>query len=315
MPIGQFLIFFILLLIGFLCKRFKVFSDSAVNGINTFVINISYPCLILARTTAMEMEHNIFINFVSTGLIYLGMLFLFAAYSRLYCHARRFPDEERPAIELAIISPNNGFMGFPIALTFFGDLGLLYMVACSIALNCLFFTYGIKLMNRGRGVPGESMLKKFLKFLLMLAYPKVSAAIIGVVLCYNHISLPKIAEDFCELVGGVATPMAMISIGTMLAGSFGFHSFRKRAIIEPALNKLFVIPALCAVIVWFLPLDPLCITTLIVCNALPIAATVPILCEQYKRDSGSASEALVITTIFSIVTIPLLIWGLGALGV
>jgi len=307
MPFEQFIIFFLLLITGFFCKKYNVFSDSAVSGINTFIIYIGYPCLILVRTTALDMDHRIFINFLFAFFINLGLLLLFGTYGRFYCRGKRFHDDDKPVAELALMSSNNGFIGFPVAVSFFGDLGLFYMVACNIALNTTFFTYGVSVMRRGRA-SNESFKKKAAGFFLMLASPKVSVAIAGIILCYNHITLPEIANDFCSIVGSIATPMAMISIGTMLAGNFGPRSFKKHAVMEPVLNRLFIVPLASAAIVWFLPLDPLVKTIIIVSNALPVATMVAILSEQYNQNKGLAGETIVISTLFSMVTVPLVIW-------
>ncbi|MDR3364080.1 MAG: AEC family transporter [Clostridiales Family XIII bacterium] len=314
MPIGQFIVFFLLLLTGFFCKKYHVFTDAAVNAINKFIILIAYPCLILVRTTALDMDQRIFANFMLAAFVTLGLLLFLGAYAHLYGRARHFPAEDAPIAEFVIFSPNNGFMGFPIAFTFFGDIGLLYMVACNIALNTTFFTYGIALMKRGRRLPGESPLKKIAVFFSMLINPKVSAAIVGIVLCSNHVKLPGIALDYLDSVGAVATPLAMISIGTMLAGGFGLGSFRKPIVIECVLNKLVIVPLIAAAIVLFLPLDPLVKTILIVSNALPVATTAPILAEQYGRYKDFAGEALVITTIFSMATVPFAVWLLHHAG-
>jgi len=312
MPFEQFIIFFLLLLTGFFCKKYNVFSDSAVSGINTFIIYVGYPCLILVRTTALEMDHRIFSNFMLAFFINLGLLLLSGTYARLYCRGKRFYDADKPVAELAIISSNNGFIGFPVAVSFFGNLGLFYMVACNIALNTTFFSYGVSVMRRGRA-SGESFKKKLTGFFLMFASPKVSVAIAGIILCYNRIALPSIANDFCSIVGSTATPLAMISIGTMLAGNFGLQSFKKRIVMGSVMNRLFIMPLVSAAIVWFLPLDPLVKTIIIVSNALPVATMVAILSERYDQNKGLASETIVISTLFSMATVPLVIWLLTSL--
>ncbi|MDR0876110.1 MAG: AEC family transporter [Clostridiales Family XIII bacterium] len=302
---GQFIIFFLLLFTGFACKKIGIFSDTMITGINKFIILVAYPCLILARTVSLEMEPSIFTNFILTMFINFGLLMLFGGMTFLLYRARRYPKEDASISEFATMSSNNGFMGFPIAVTFFGDLGLLYMVASNIALNTMFFTYGIGLMGRDRKRPKESVRKKIVRYVSLIANPKISSAIVGVVLCYNHIMLPEIAMDYLELVGSVATPLAMISIGTMLAGGFGPKSFATMRVMEPAIYKLFLIPLITFVIVWFLPLDPMVKTILVVGNAMPVATTVAILCEQYDRNKSYAGEMLVVSTIFSMATVPL----------
>jgi len=315
MLIDQFIVLFALLLTGFLCKRFSVFSDSAVNGINTFVIYIGYPCLILVKTASMDMNHSVFLNFLFVLFISIGLFLLFGVYARLYFRGRRFSGDDRSTLELATFLPNNGFIGFPVAITFFGNAGLLFMVASNVAMNFTTFTYGLTILKRGRETTPDSLRKTFLTVLRRLASPNISAAIAGIILCYNGIKLPGAATGFLDTVGNIATPMAMIAIGTMLVGSFGPHTFKKRAVMEPMLNKLFVMPLVTAVIVWFLPLVPLAKTIMIVANALPTAAVTAVLCEQYKRDKALASETVVISTLISMVTIPLAIWVLGNLRI
>jgi predicted permease len=314
MPTGQFIVFFLLLLTGLLCKKYGVLTDAAVNSLNKFLLNIGIPCLIFARTATLGMDPSIFVNFMLAFAINLGLLMLFAAYARLYCRGKRFAEDDKPVVEYAIMAPNDGFMGFPVASTFFGNLGLLYMVGVNIAFNMTIFTYGIALMKRGRGAPGESMRQKLMVFARMIIDPKVSAAIVGIILCYNRVQVPGVALEYFEAVGSLATPLSMISIGTMLAGRFGLQSFRSRGIMEPVLNKLFVMPAIAAAVVWFLPLDPLVKTILIISNALPVGTTVAIQAEQYGRNKDIASAARVISTIFSIATVPAAIWFLHHSG-
>jgi len=311
MPVEQFIIFFLLLITGFFCKKYGIFSDPAINAINKFVIIVGYPCLILGRTTALEMGPAIFTNFLLALFLNIGLLLLAGFYAWVYCRGKRFPEEDKPVAEFAIMSSNNGFMGFPVALAFFGDLGLLYMIGANIALNTVFFTYGVKTLNRGVKVPAESRLKKLLKLLLMFAHPKLSAAFVGIILCYNHVKLPDFSMEFLNTVGSIAPPLAMISIGTMLASGFGVHSFKKRPVMEVVLNNLFVVPVMAAVVVWFLPIDPLLKTIIIVSHTMPVAAMVPIFTEQHGRKTGFAGETVVVATIFSMVTIPVAIWALS----
>ena len=304
-----------LLITGLFCKKYGVLTDAAINALNKFIIIIGYPCLILARTTTLDMGHTIFINFLLSLSITLGIFILLAAYSHLYCRSDRFPAEDKAVYEFAIIAPNNGFMGFPVALTFFGDLGLLYMIGTNIALNIIFFTFGITIFKRGRETAKETVSEKLLRFVKMIAHPGIVAAIVGIVICYNNIELPGILSGYLNLVGAVATPMAMISIGTMLAGGFGINSFKKRQVMEPVLNKLIIMPVITALIVWFLPIDPLVKTLLVISNTMPVATMVPIFSEQYGRNKNAAVEILVVSTLFSMATIPAAVWILPHLGI
>jgi len=314
MLVELFVVFFLLLLTGFFCKKLGFFTDAAINSINKFIIFVGFPTLIIGRTAALDMEGRIFINFLLALFISFGIMFLYVLYAKLYCRGKRFPAEDKALYEFAMMAPNNGFMGLPIAFTFFGDLGLLYMIGANTALNIFFFTFGIKMMDRNKVKTVKSVKENIISGIKTIAHPGICAAIAGIVICYSGVELPGIAKGYLDIVGAVATPLAMVSIGTMLADGFGPGSFKKRLVMENALNKNFIIPLIAAVIVWFLPLDPLVKTIIIVSNTMPVATMVAIFSEQYGRNKTAAVEMLVVSTLISMATIPTAIWVLHSLG-
>jgi len=205
-------------------------------------------------------------------------------------------------------------MGFPIVVTFYGNLGLLYMIGANIAMNVILFSYGISIFNRGRKIHDETAVKKLLRVVKMIVHPGIIAAIAGIILCYNRIELPGFIWDYLDIVGAVVIPMAIISIGTMLAGGFGINSFKKKIVMGPVLNRLLVAPVITAILVWFLPIDPFVKTILIVSHVMPVAVMVPMFEEQYGLNKGYAVELVVVSTLISMVTIPFAIWILHFIG-
>lgn len=303
--VEQFILFFALILTGYICKRQGIITDGMDRSLNRFIISISFPCLILHRMVNLNISDKAFAGFLMAVGICLGLFVVFAIYTFMYVKIRKFKDELRPIAEFAIISPNNGFMGFPVAVAFLGSLGLLYMVASNLALNLMFFTYGIILMKRGRNSEKKSFSMMLLEFVKLLINPKISAAIIGLILCYNHILLPSVVDEYISMIGAVSSPMALIFIGSTLYGSSFKTIIRKVKVMEISINKLIVIPLITLAIVYFIPIPNIIKAVLVIGNALPVATTVPIFCELYDRDKNAAGEALFMSTVISIVTIPL----------
>ncbi|MDX9888674.1 MAG: AEC family transporter [Anaerovoracaceae bacterium] len=304
---GQFIIFFALLVTGYLCRKTNLIDDGMNKSINNFIIYIAYPCLILVRIGSLEMVEGIFQNFIFTLVIYTFLFAVYGFYSLAYVHARKFPKDLRPVAEFSIISPNNGFMGYPIAFAFFGELGLLYMIACNISLNIMLFSYGIHLMKRdeeGYRMGFRVIMKSFGKLLLN---PNIISAALGLIICGNNLEMPGTLVTYLELVGGVATPMVMIYIGSTLTKSNIFTIIKNKMIIEIVINRLFVIPAITLLIVFFLPMDPLIKTICVLSSAFPCAAAVPVFAELYNNKKSLASEALFLSTIISLVTLPIII--------
>lgn len=304
----QFIIIFELTITGYLCRKRGIIDDGMNRGMNKFIIMIAYPCLILDRMGNLGMPKGAFQSFGITVLISLVMFFVIGGYAYLYMKARKYSAEDAPVAEFAVFAPNNGFMGFPIAFMFLKDLGLLYMIACNLSLNIIFFTYGIKLMKRGKDLPKKNLWSKVLEVGVLLVNPKISAAVIGLILCYFEIRLPEALNTYLSLVGGIATPMAMIFIGSTLATCKIKDCMKDRMVLEVSVNKLIMAPIITAAIIWFMPIDPLVKAVLILGNAIPVATTVPIFSEQFDRNKEMASEVLFVTTLFSTVTIPIAVW-------
>jgi predicted permease len=303
----QVILLFALILTGYLCKKGKIVNDGMTRGMNKFIITLAYPCLILSRTTQLTIAADAFLNFLLTVLFSVALFLLFGGYAFLYGKVRKFPYETAPIAEFSILAPNNGFLGFPVAVTFFGDIGLLYMVACNLGLNIVFFSYGITLVTRGREKASVSFVRRFWELLKLIFNPKIFATIIGMILNYNQLQLPGVLSLYVSTIGSIATPMAMILIGAMLSDSRISNVIRSKLLIETSVSKLIIVPLITLGIVYFLPIDTTVKMILIVGNALPVATTVPILSEQYDRDKVFASETLFLSTICAIITVPLVI--------
>ncbi|QHI72103.1 AEC family transporter [Aminipila terrae] len=305
---GRFLVLFALMITGYILAKKKIFDSNTTHAINRFIVYFAYPCLLVEKISALKMETSTFINFIivlilSTILFYLGY-----GIAYLYGRARKFPRENANVAEFAMASPNDGFMGFPIALLFFGDMGLLFMLAHNSALNLYFFTLGISMMKRNKDEKKKISFGSIFKAgAHLIMNPNIVALIAGLILCSAGVKLPVPFEDYLLYIGNVATPMAMIYIGTSLAKSNFMEIIKNKRIIECCLMKLIWLPLITYGIMIFLPVSNIIKITCILGSCFPTAATVPMLAEQEQQDSRLGSEILFLSTIFSVVTIPMTI--------
>ena len=205
--------------------------------------------------------------------------------------------------------PNNGFMGFPVALIFFGDSGLLLMLAHNAAMNFFIFTYGVKLLRDMKTDEHPPVTpKRFFKAALkLLLNPNILALFIGFAFSLSGIGVPGVLDEYLLYIGNVSTPMAMIFIGSSLT-RYKFRDIISSVMtIEGSVIKLLVLPLLTLAAVAFLPVDPLIRSILVLGISFPTAATVSMLAEQEGLDAGVASKILFLSTVASIGTVPLLI--------
>ena len=147
---AQFFVLFAIMLTGYLFRKKGIIDGGMDNSLNKFIVYFAYPCMIILNIGTLEMNHRLMVNFFLVVVVYVAIFFAFSVYVRLYTKARKFPAESSNVAEFAMVSPNNGFMGFPVALIFFGEEGLFLMLAANAAMNVYFFTYGMALMRRNK---------------------------------------------------------------------------------------------------------------------------------------------------------------------
>lgn len=304
----QFFVLFAVIFTGYVLRRVGVIDDAMNNGLNRFIVYFAYPCLIILNIGTLELSEGLLTDF----LLMLGLtLLLFGVYSGVsyyYVKWRGFPRQNANVVELSMSSPNNGFMGLPVALLFFGEKGLLLMIAHNAAMNIYFFSYGLILLrrnNRDKGkMDGKVVVKELVKLLLN---PNVLSLVIGLFICLNAIAIPVPVAQYLGMLGNIATPMAMIFIGSTLSNCKIKEIVTNHIIIEAAMSKLLLMPFLTIPLLIFTPLKELIVATAVLGAAFPSAATVSMLAEQEGQDKEIASKILFLSTLLSMATLPFIL--------
>jgi hypothetical protein len=302
----QVFVLFAAILTGYALRRFAVIDDAMNAGLNRFIVYFAYPCLIVLSIGSLEIAEGLMTDF----LLMLGLaLVLFALYSFIayfYVKLRGFPKHNSNIVEFSMVNPNNGFMGLPIALLFFGEKGLLLMIAHNAAMNIYTFSYGLILLRRNNPNNEKLDIKGLLKGLAKLMLnPNLVSLVIGLFLCLNEIGIPSPVAQYLGMLGNIATPMAMIFIGSTLSKCRIRDILTNHIIIEATLMKLLWMPSFTWLVLAFTPIKPLIIATAILGAAFPSAATISILAEQEGQDKDLSSQILFLSTLFSLLTLNL----------
>jgi predicted permease len=245
--------------------------------------------------------------------------------------ALRPPAEDRGIYRNFFALSNSGFMGFPVSLAIFGSTGMFYMVILNCILNVLLFSLGIwnvKICVRNKnkkavddalrdaaggdgaaaghepdGVPWREVLKDVMS-------PPVIALLIGFLLLLTQISLPDGVMAILDSIGGTMAPLSMMVIGLQLTESHLGKVILNRRLIIMSLIRLIGLGALSFIIL--LPfyrsgvISPMAMGVLTLNLMLPCAAMIAVFAEEYGGNVKIAAEGVFLSTLFSIVTIPVL---------
>ncbi|MDR3096097.1 MAG: AEC family transporter [Paraburkholderia sp.] len=294
-----------LIFAGFACRRCGVLGPTAASELNRFVVWLALPALlfdILAHATWHELFQPAFVAaFSLAGL----MVFVAVVGARLMLGR---PLADASIDGLAASYPNTGYVGFPLCMIAFGPSSLTPTTIATILVVCVLFAIAIVLIETGLQSERRPhhLLVKVMRSLMR--NPLLVAPALGAIVSGAHLTPPASVETFLKLLGGAASPCALVSLGLFLAER------REKSEAPPesswwlTLSKLVVQPALTwwlAARVFVLPGQLVEIAVLLA--ALPTGTGPFMLAEYYRREAHVTSRTILHSTLGSLVTLTLIL--------
>lgn len=293
---------FALILAGWCTRRFGVLGPHATTELNRFVVYLALPTLlfdIVAHSHGAELWLPGFI-----GAFGLGSLLVLAGTVML----RRWRG--RPLADAALDGlnagyANTGYMGFPLTLATLGPAALVPTTIAAILTVCVIFGLAIILIEIGMHQQ-RSRLRMILSVLRSLAVnPLLVAPVLGGLVSFSGLTLPDPVEGVLKMLGGTASPCALVALGLFLAQRKRTTQSDFLACLPLVGFKLILQPLVVALLAGFVfRLSPLLTQTAILLAALPTGTGPFMLAEFYRRDAGTTSTVILISTILSILTVP-----------
>lgn len=306
---SQLIMLFALVFTGMGLCRAGILNKTANLAINRMVVYFAFPCMMAYKIGTMDMDPGLLKDFIVMVILSAASFVLYVLIAFLYYKARGIEDRiTRPAF-LSTLMPNSGFIGYPVALVFLGQTGLLLMIAHgAIVFNIFVFTYGITYLRRDKMEKTPFTPGKLLTLILkLLINPVIFSIPIGLIILFCHIPMDNVVGSYLEAISGLASPLAMIYVGSAIGESEVLSTFRDGTIWEISFVKLIVIPFITALCVMWLPVSPVVKATLILAASFPCAAIPVMLGQQEGLDYAQAGRALLLSTMISVVTTPLVV--------
>ncbi len=282
----------IMIVVGCVITKLGMFTEKGAAECTTLLVKIVTPCLIINSLLS------------SGGGLQAGEMLLAAAVSALSIVLsiavsllvfRKEPLERRKVLRFSVIFSNAGFMGLPLVQGIVGDRGVIYGSFFIAVFNLICWTYGYSMMSGS----GKLNLKT------ALLNPGIIGLAVGLPIYFLKISLPAVISEPISFLSGLNTPLAMLVIGSYIA-RVDFKSFISDfSVYKMAVLRLVVCPALyLAALLIIRPERDLFISSLIQ-SAAPVAANTVLFSVEYHCDSELASKTVAVSTVLSIITIPI----------
>lgn len=291
---------FLLIFAGFLVKKLNLVSEKFSKDISNFLFYVSIPCTMISSMesglTPEKLTGAVKMLIYSVAIIVGG-----AVVSKLLIKLLRETDEKKlPVYEFALTISNYGFMGWPISYALFGDTGLLYSSVFGIFINIIFYFYGGMVF-------GKSEKKATATRLTSIINPPLIGTVIGLVLFLTNSHLPGFLDDVTGYLSGTTTPLAMAVAGMILANNRLKDMVNEKKVFVYCAIRLLILPMTVFLVLKALGESGLSLAIPVLITAMPAPANVTVLTEFYKADSYLGAKIIFISTLLSMLTIPMIV--------
>jgi len=220
----------------------------------------------------------------------------------LSCRMCRIGSNVKGVWIYSIVFPNQIFMGWPVMEAVYGKEILFYAAFANMANASFAYTFGIWLMR----MTGSDKEKKTSLFKELLT-PVNLAILAGLFLFFLQLKVPAPINSAIKGLADLTTPMAMIFTGTVLAMNPLLEIVSDTRVYLIALFRNLLIPSLVFVLLCSLPIPDLVFGTILLAHTMPVAGFAAVYAGAYGNDVRLASKFISISSLFSLVTIPVFV--------
>ena len=288
---GQVVTLFLLMGVGFVMAKLGRLSPGTLGQLSNLLLYVAIPCVIIS---SMQIDPD-------PGLLRnIGIMFLITvAYYVVFCSLvpllfRSSPEDTRVVLRFSTVYANNGFMGMPLLQAVLGEGAVIFAVVATVTFNLFQWTHGVILVGGQKKISVRQA----------LINPGTIGLAVGLVLFLSGLRLPSMVGNAVDFLGDLNTPLAMVVIGGQMASTDLGRTFRRPDLYASSILKLIVIPLITALVLLPFHLPALVYCSMVILAGTPTAGTSGILAQQYNRDVGSAAQMVTLSTLLSVVTLP-----------
>ena len=293
---------FTMVILGYAACKLGYMGDKFDKKLSSIVVDITCPLLVLSSVMGDEMpDRSLILPLVGVGFLTYIILLVFGFWVPRFISKNH---DDQGMIGFSLMFANVGFIGYPIVASIFGPKAVFYAALLNVPNTFFIFTAGVML------VKGEYSIRQFNPKVLLS--PALIGAFIAAILVAFGVHTPEMIARPITMVGNITVPAALMIIGSSMARLPLREIIGSGKVYATSFLRLVIVP----LSVYFL--FRLCgVNTLInnintVVIAMPVASFGTMFCMKYGRNPSLMTEATFITTLFSIITIPLVTLLFGA---
>lgn len=289
-------ILFTIVVLGYALCKLGYMGDKFDQKLSSIVIDVTCPALILSSVMGAELpDRSLILPLLGIGFLTYILLLVFGFWVPRFVAKSR---DEQGMIGFALMFANVGFIGYPIVSAIFGPKTVFYAALLNIPNTFFIFTAGVML------VKGEHNMKSLSAKVLFS--PAMIAAFVAALMVAFGVRTPDIIARPVTMVGNITIPAALMVIGSSMARLPLKEIIGSPKVYVASLLRLVVVPLSVYFLFRFCGVSDVINNINTVIIAMPVASYGTMFCLKYGRNPSLMTEMTFVTTLGSILTIPLI---------
>ena len=289
-------ILFTIVVLGYALCKLGYMGDKFDQKLSSIVIDVTCPALILSSVMGAELpDRSLILPLLGIGFLTYILLLVFGFWVPRFVAKSR---DEQGMIGFALMFANVGFIGYPIVSAIFGPKAVFYAALLNIPNTFFIFTAGVML------VKGEHNMKSLSAKVLFS--PAMIAAFVAALMVAFGVRTPDIIARPVTMVGNITIPAAVMVIGSSMARLPLKEIIGSPKVYVASLLRLVVVPLSVYFLFRFCGVSDVINNINTVIIAMPVASYGTMFCLKYGRNPSLMTEMTFVTTLGSILTIPLI---------
>ncbi|WAM30538.1 AEC family transporter [Caldicellulosiruptor naganoensis] len=300
---------FAVISIGFIGTKTRLFSSTVKDSVSELIIKVTAPILLFTTISSRPYSTSVVKSVLALIIsAFVGIILLLVAG---YITAKLFKLQGKTFYTHIFCSAfgNTGFLSFPLLYSIFGEKGVFYAASYNIMHDFLAWSLGLSIITKHSsektkfGFINANSIAIFSAFVVYLLKGVLPTEVLSY---YNKFFLT--IYDALNPFGKTTIYLSMFFIGCLLAEV----SFKDTIKTYPAYGivafKMLIFPMLFMFMTKYMHLDNFTRLIIVLQTGMPTAIISSVLSYRYKADSSYATRTIFITTLFSLLTIPILVF-------
>ena len=290
---------FLVIALGYLLLKIKVLDVDFNQRLTTLLLSVTTPALIVSSVLSTTIEKDLS-EIIFVFIVAIVIFMVLPILGLIIVKIMKVPLHQQGLYIFMTMFSNIGFMGFPVMKSIFGNEAVFLTAIFNMLFNLLVFTVGILFMNYRSA-------EKISINLRQLFSPGVVSSLVALLIYLTGFQMPDIISSTITMIGDITTPIAMMLIGSTLATIPLKEVFNELRVYPYTILKQIIIPIIAYPILNFFIKDALILGVSLIMISMPVGNIAVLFATEYHKDVALAAKTVFMTTLLSIITIPLIV--------